>query len=127
MKFKEMDIWSKILYIAGLLGLVESIVGILYGAYNLIFVSDQTAKSLGSVLIVTWVICLLFFCLEINAAKDNKKILIPLIFSTLNLILTVVSAFEGELNPSKTISATIGLLSCISCVVIFINNKKTSK
>lgn len=141
MKFKEMNIYSKILYVLGIVNFIEAIAGIIYAiftffkvtsivdtlktrmlSYPNIFTLDKATKYSAIVLFISWLVVLLISLLEIRAAKDNTKILLPFIFVTINFVLEIIEIFTNGFS----ISVIFSTLSFIVCLIILLNNKRNT-
>lgn len=145
MKFKEMNIWSKILYVLGILGVIEFIINLIYSIYTFFTSSaisnsakqellkysftlpvDDISKIMSIIIIVSSLVILIMALLDIRAAKDNSKIMLPLILESLNFILLIVSIFSSEISLANILGGIIDSICFLACIMIFINNKKTS-
>lgn len=139
MKFKEMNTWSKILYVLGIISVVEGVYSIAYaivvymqGESNFLskYASMLTTNQYNSQLFNAYLISLVLVALltivvgllNIRGAKNNNKILIPFIFSTVNCALYVYNVFSGQIS----VGVLISLLQFVACLMIFINNRKTA-
>lgn len=125
MKYKNMDGWSKFLFIVGWVGVIGSIISALMGIFitmNPTAFTDQFAEDVvsasGITLIITGVVGAVVSWLDIRAAKDNSKVMLPLILTIADLVLYVVSVVMGSVSTSTVIGIVITVVEVIACFQI---------
>lgn len=148
MKFSEMNVWSKVLYVFGVLGLIEAVVVIAFSALMIAGVGlveaeqlaeltkyaayfgtssgEELVKGVCIALIIAYVFTAIISWLEVRAAKNNKKVMIPLVLSAISFVMSVVSIAQNGFATSDIIPTVITVLGLVSCVMIYTNNKKVA-
>lgn len=145
MKFKNMNVWSKILFIVGWIGVIGSIltlvIGVLatvktdiFGAefisqYDFVIpgISGSTlVQSVGIALIIMGIISIIESWLSIRAAKNNKKIMLALILTVIDTIMNVWACISSSSASSYISGVIINVICLVACVKIVQNNKKAA-
>lgn len=138
MKFKEMDTWSKILFIIGIVGIIRNGITLLEGIFSYVYANvlgdlivtdliDLSKTGLNAaeavqltciVLIVVAIIGLLVAWLSIRAAKGKGKCTIPMVVMIMNAIIYLSSICSGSFSFNYICTFLLNVAGVYSCYQI---------
>lgn len=145
MKFKEMDTWSKVLFIVGVVDLIRFIITIIEGINSYAYadilgeavvadlidlsgtgMSPTEAVQLSSiVVIVVAIFGLLIGCLSVRTAKGKGKGTIPMVVMTLYAVIYFASILFGRFYFNYICACLLNVAGAYSCYQIKKKRKNT--
>lgn len=150
MKFKDMNVWSKVLFVIAIISIVDAVLCVVIGIAAIVGagslgadllgrvsnalaangIADMTAvdavKYSGIALIIYAVLESVVALLELRAAKDNKKIMLPFIIACVGMVLYVIGFFRSGLANVDALQIATDLIEFVACLMVFINSKKSA-
>lgn len=147
MKFKDMDVWSKVLFVISIIAIIDAVLCVVIGITALAgagalgadllarvqnalttngisLTATEAIKYSGIALLIFAVLELIVALLELRAAKDNKKIMIPFVLACIGMVLYVIGFIKSGLANVDAIQIVTDLIEFVACLMIFLNSRK---
>lgn len=145
MKFKEMNTWSKVLFVVGWIGIVCSvltaILGILFATNAASIGTDyvvanaatasgltgaELIKATGISLAIVGVVDVIVSWFSVRAAKNNSKVMLALVFNAIDTVMNIIAMINTSSLSTYLAGVIISAVGLVACIMILNNNKKSA-